>query len=352
MNNRQLKLNGRSITDSGACYVIAEIGHNHKGDLEICRQMFQSAAECGADAVKLQKRDNRALYTKAMYDSPYHSEAAYGPTYGTHREALEFGRDEYLELKDLAAELGIDFWSTAFDLPSVDFLAEIGLTGIKIASGDLRSLPLLEYAAGAGLPLILSTGGGTMADVEKAVETITPISPNLAVLQCTAAYPVEPEEMNLKVIETFRERFPELIIGLSDHQNGIAMSLIGYVLGARIIEKHFTLNRAWKGSDQAFSLEPGGLRRLVRDLARAPQALGDGVKRVLPNEEGPIRKMGKKLVAAKDLPAGTILEAGDIVMKSPNDGLAPGFLPELIGRRLNRAVSEDENLAFDLLDGE
>ena len=150
------------------------------------------------------------------------------------------------------------------------------MPAFKIASADLVNTPLLRHVAALGKPIFLSTGGGTLDDVERAVETILALNEQLCILQCTAAYPCEVEELNLQVIETYRERFPDLVVGLSDHQSGIAMSLVGYMLGARVIEKHFTLNHAWKGSDHAFSLMPEGMRRLVRDLRRVPDALGDG----------------------------------------------------------------------------
>jgi len=170
-------------------------------------------------------------------------------------------------------------------------------------------------------------------------------------MQCTASYPAEAEDLNLRVIATLRERFPELVIGLSDHQNGYTMSLLGYMLGARVIEKHFTLNHAWKGTDHAFSLMPDGMRRLVRDLHRAPTALGDGVKRPLPSEEAAIRKMGKKLVAARELPAGHVLAPGDVEAKSPADGgLPPYELERLLGRRLQRPLVFEDSVTFEDLE--
>jgi N-acetylneuraminate synthase/sialic acid synthase len=195
--------------------------------------------------------------------------------------------------------------------------------------------------------MILSTGGGTLSDVQRAYDTIMPINPQLCILQCTAAYPVEPEEMNLKVITTFRERFPEVVIGLSDHQNGIAMAVVAYALGARVIEKHFTINRAWKGTDHPFSLEPVGLRKLVRDLQRARCALGDGVKRRLPSEEKPLYKMGKKLVAARALPEGHVLSADDVAFRSPNDGLPPYELDSVLGLRLRQPLAEDDAIRLE-----
>jgi sialic acid synthase len=348
-----LVIDNVTISDDSECYIIAEIGHNHQGRLDIAMEMFRVARECGVNAVKLQKRDNRTLFTRAMYESTYNSENSYGPTYGAHREALEFGRDEYRRLQDYAAELGVTMFSTAFDCPSVEFLVDIGMPAIKLASGDLTNIPLLEHAASTGKPLIMSTGGGSLADVERAYHTIMPINKQLAILQCTASYPVQPHLMNLNVIRTYRERFPDAVVGLSDHQNGIAMAPVAYALGARVVEKHFTLNRAWKGTDHAFSLEPAGLRKLVRDLRRVREALGDGVKRAYEEEQAPLYKMAKKLVAARPLPAGHVLTERDIAVKSPADGLPPYELPTLIGRRTLRAFDADETLTFaDLVDGE
>jgi sialic acid synthase len=307
------------------------------------------ARECGANAVKLQKRDNRSLYTSGMYNQPYDNENSFGPTYGAHREALEFGPEQYRELQQYAREIGITFFATAFDFKSADLLAELGMPLYKIASGDLKNTPLLKHVARFGKPVILSTGGGAMEDVQRAYDAVMPINRQLALLQCTAHYPCEAENTHLRVISTFRQAFPDTVVGLSDHQNGIALAEIAYTLGARVIEKHFTLNRAWKGTDHAFSLEPAGLRKLVRDLQRARMAMGDGVKRPLPGEERPLLKMGKKLCAARDLPAGHVLRMEDVAVKSPADGLPPYHLDGFLGRTLARALREEENLTWDVL---
>ena len=344
-------MDGRRITRDGRAYVVAEIGHNHQGDLEKAKALIHAARECGVDAVKLQKRDNRSLYTRALFDAPYDNEHSFGRTYGEHREALELSPAEWLELREFSREEGVTLFGTVFDGPSADFLAELGLPAFKIASADLVNTPLLRHVAALGKPVFLSTGGGTLEDVERAVDTILPLNPQLVLLQCTAAYPCEVEELNLRVIETYRERFPELVIGLSDHQSGIAMALVAYMLGARVIEKHFTLNHAWRGSDQAFSLMPEGMRRLVRDLHRVPSALGDGSKRPLESEERPLARMGKKLVAARALPAGHVLRPGDVVARSPADGGLPPFeLDRLLGRTLARALADEEDVALDALE--
>lgn len=349
--NRSLTIGQETINDDSDCYIIAEIGSNHQGELDRAKQLIHAAKECGANAVKLQKRDNRALFTRELYDSPYSNENSYGSTYGAHREALEFGRDQYVELLGYAQELDILLFATAFDEPSADLLASLDMPAYKIASGDLKNIPLIKYVASIGKPYLVSTGAGTLDDVKRVYDSAMPINPQLCLLQCTAIYPAEPEDMNLRVIETFRREFPDVVIGNSDHHNGIAMALVAYTLGARVVEKHFTLNRAWRGSDQAFSLEPVGMRKLVRDLKRARVALGDGVKRTIPGETKPIYKMGKKLVAATDLPSGHTLTRADIAIKSPNDGLPPYELDRLLGRVTRRALQADETFSFqDLTD--
>jgi len=345
---RQLTIDGVTIHDGAACYVIAEIGHNHQGDLEQAKQLIAAAKECGVDAVKLQKRANRTLYTHDFYDQPYDNEFSFGRTYGEHREALELSPDEYAALQAFARVVGITFFATAFDFESADFLAELDVPAFKMASGDLRNTPLLRRVATFGKPMIISTGGADMSDVERAVEAVLPINEQVCVLQCTAAYPADTDDLNLEVIRTLRERFPGLVVGLSDHQNGIAMSLVAYMLGARVIEKHFTLNHAAKGTDHAFSLMPEGMRKLVRDLQRVPGALGDGVKRPLPIEEQAMRKMGKKLVAAHELDQGHVLTGDDLAIKSPADGgLPPYELDRLVGRRLRRSVAFEDFVTFD-----
>ena len=347
--NRQLIIGDRIISDDSDAYVIAEIGHNHQGSLKTAKELFQAAAECGVDAGKLQKRDNRSLYTREMYDKPYDNENSFGATYGEHREALEFGKLEYEELQAESGRVGIAFFSTAFDFKSADFLADLNTTAYKIASGDLKNIPLLKHVAKIGKPMIVSTGGGTMDDVQRAYDAIMPINPRLCLMQCTCGYPAEFAELDLRVISTYREKFPEIVIGYSGHDNGIAMPVAAYMLGARIIEKHFTLNRAMKGTDHRFSLEPVGMKKMIRDLQRVRMALGDGRKKVYASEAGPVLKMGKKLVAARDLTAGHVLTSADIAIKSPGDGLPPYYLDQIIGQALARDVRADQSLTLELV---
>jgi len=343
---REITIGDVRIGDDTDAFVIAEIGHNHQGSLARARELYTRAAECGVSAVKLQKRDNRTLYTRDLFDAPYDNENSFGSTYGLHREALEFGAAEYANLQTHASKLGLCMFATAFDIPSADFLAELDMPVFKIASGDLRNIPLLRHVARVGRPMIISTGGGTMQDIERAVETVVAWTTQICVLQCTAAYPAEPELMDLRVICTLREQFPDVVIGLSDHQNGIALSSVAYALGARVIEKHFTLSRTLKGTDHPFSLEPAGMRKLVRDLRRTRSALGDGVKRVHDAERKPLLRMAKKLTAARNLEAGHVLSAADFAFQSPGNGLPPSHLDDLVGRVLLQPMTAEE--AFTL----
>ncbi|MFD8497342.1 N-acetylneuraminate synthase family protein [Amycolatopsis sp. NPDC059657] len=347
---RELQVADFTISDETDAYVIAEIGHNHEGDLGKAIELVRRAAAAGANAAKLQKRDNRSLYTREMYDQPYTGRNSYGATYGLHREALEFGRTEYVELQQLSAELSIDFISTAFDFPSVDFLADVGVPAIKLASADLTNTPLLAYAAKTSKPLIVSTGGAEMDDVRRAVETILPINPNLALLQCTAVYPASAADLNLSVITTYRREFPEVVVGFSGHDDTPEASYTAFALGARVVEKHFTLDRARPGSDHHFSLEPSHLTELVEGLRRTRESLGSNVKRQLPGEAGALRKMGKKLVAAFDLPAGHQLTERDIAIKSPGgDGMKPYLLTEILGRTLTTPLAADAEFSMGQL---
>lgn len=346
-NYRQIKIGNTVINDESDCFVIAEIGQNHQGDIETCKRLFETAKYCGVNAVKIQKRNNRYLYTKKYFNSPYNSENAFGPTYGLHRQALEFSKREYQQLKRYAKKLGLIFFATAWDEKSADFLAELGVEVFKIASADITSTHLLKYVAKLKKPMIVSTGTATFDDVKRAVNTIMPVNHKLALLQCTAAYPAPAELLNLRVIETYRKEFPELVIGFSNHFNGISVDPVAYTLGARIIEKHFTLDRSMKGSDHAFSLEPVGMRKLVRDLKRVKLALGDGVKEIYREEEAGKHKMAKSIVAAKHLKKGRRITRGDIVFKSPGEGLPPFMAEQFYDRMLKMDLKPDDMLYLD-----
>ena len=338
--SRGLQIGNYLVSDSSDAFVIAEVGHNHQGSIELCEKFFHSAARAGATAVKLQKRDNKTLYTDTFYNSPYEGPTSFGSTYGQHREFLEFGKKEYVHLQAVAKDLGLIFFATAFDFASADFLLELNVPVIKVASGDLKSAPLIKYLSSFKIPLIISTGGSNIEQIKRAMHDVDP--GNVALLQCTAAYPADPEEMDLLAIRQFREIFPETVVGLSSHDRGIAFPVVAYALGARIIEKHFTIDRSMKGTDHSFSLEPTGMEKMVRDLQLTRLALGDGSKKIHERESEPVRKMSKMLVYSRNLKAGSKVSLDDFALKSPREGLDPQKIDEIVGRGLSVDVLKDQ----------
>jgi len=344
---REIKIGKHKINDDSKCFVIAELGHNHQGDIETAKKLIDEAAYRGADAVKLQKRNNKKLYTTAMYNKSYDNENSFGLTYGEHREALEFGKKEYRELKTYAENKGIEFLSTAFDFDSVDFLEDIGISAYKIASGDITNHPLIEYIASKNKPVIISTGASDFDDVKSAYNILRNHINQLCIMQCTAAYPADPKDIHLNVIQTYLKEFPEAVIGYSGHDNGIVIPVVAYILGARIVEKHFTLNRAMKGTDHKFSLEPQGLRKMIRDLNRIYVALGSPEKKCYPFELPAKEKMGKSIVLSRAIKKGEIVTEDAIQFKSPGLGIPPSRVNEVIGKRVRYDLPEETILNFD-----
>jgi len=347
---RQLQIDNHLIGDDTPTFVIAEIGHNHQGNIESAINLIRAAATAGASAVKFQKRDNETLFTPELYNQAYNSENSFGETYGSHRKALEFGINEYQTCMLEARALGITFFATAFDFKSADFLNKLGMPAFKIASGDLQNSPLLKYVASLHKPMIISTGGSNFQMIQNAVETIRTVHNEFAILQCTASYPAKYEHLNLKVISKLRDLYPENVIGYSGHDNGIAMAVVAYTLGARIIEKHFTLNRTLKGTDHVFSLEPQGMQKMVRDLKRSSLALGDGEKIIYTDENAPIRKMGKMIIAARDLQAGHLIDFKDLEFRSPAEGLPPFFADKIVGKVLKQELKKYSPIMLEMFD--
>ncbi len=331
----------------GKQFVIAEIGHNHKGSVEIAKKLFLSAKDCGADAVKLQKRNNKELYTSEFYNEPYNSENSYGKTYGKHREYLEFGKKEFKELIKFAQKIDIEFLCTPFDLSSVKFLEDLKIKAYKIASADLVNIPLIEAVAKTKKPLFLSTGGGDYLDVSRAYKSISKINKKLAILHCTASYPVNLKDMNLNAIKKLKKKYPNNLIGLSDHENGIDAAPLAYMLGARVFEKHFTLDRSWKGTDHSFSLEPMGLKKLIRNLKRIPIILGSAEKKLLASEKKPLFKMVKSIVASRNIKKLSKLQYKDLSFKSPGGGLKPYEFKKIINKKTKVDIKQNEKILLN-----
>ncbi|GAB4360813.1 MAG: N-acetylneuraminate synthase [Oricola sp.] len=284
-------------------FVIAEIGQNHQGSLETAREFIRIFAFEGADAVKFQTRNNRYLFSQDAYDAPYDSENAFAPTYGAHREHLELKPEWLPILKEDCIKHGVKFMSTPFDEPSLELLQEIDVDILKIASFDLGNLPLINRIASLGKPVVMSVGGGKADQIRSSVDVLLSHHDEVAVLHCVSEYPCEYNRLGLDNIEVLIKEFPNCAIGLSDHFNGTLSGPIAYMKGARVFEKHVTLNRGWKGTDHSFALEPEGFRKFARDIKRVRHMMQPKPKEDLGNELV-FKKLGKSLVAYRDIEAG------------------------------------------------
>ncbi|NCP88048.1 MAG: N-acetylneuraminate synthase [Anaerolineae bacterium CG_4_9_14_3_um_filter_57_17] len=285
---REIKLGNKLVGDGQPAYIIAEIGINHNGDLEIAKEMIRAAAHAGADAVKFQKRTPEVCtppeQQKQMRETPW----GY-ISYLDYRYKVEFGLEQYREIDRTCKETGIDWLVSVWDEPSVDFMEQFATPAYKVPSASLTDLALLKYARKTGKPLIISTGMSTMDEIQRGVDAAG--LENLLIMHCTSTYPCEPEELNLRMVETLRKEFPNTPIGYSGHEVGLVPSAVAVALGACAVERHFTLDRAMWGSDQAASVEPGGFEKLVKYIRVTEAGLGDGVKKVYASEMSSRKKL-------------------------------------------------------------
>ncbi|MGZ0710642.1 N-acetylneuraminate synthase family protein (plasmid) [Coraliomargarita sp. W4R53] len=269
-------------------YVIAEIGLNHNGDVQLAKRLIDVAADAGANAVKFQKRTPEISTPQHMRDVP--RETPWGTmSYLQYRYRVEFDREQYVEIGDYATMRGLEWFASPWDVPSVDFLEDVGVRAHKVASASLTDAELLERLRDTGKPIILSTGMSTIDQIDRALSILS--TDRVILMHATSTYPMEPEEANLKVIATLRERYAGIPVGYSGHERGLQISVAAVALGAVAVERHITLDRSMWGSDHAASLEPTGLATLVRDIRVIEAALGDGVKRLFPGELASMAKL-------------------------------------------------------------
>lgn len=293
---------GKSNSDETP-FVIAEVGQNHQGDLDVAREYIRIFAFEGADAVKFQTRNNQYLFSQDAYDAPYASENAFAETYGAHREKLELKPEWLPILKEDCIKYGVKFMSTPFDEPSLDLLKQIDVDILKIASFDLGNLPFIHRIASLGKPVVMSVGGGKIDQIRSSVEVLLSHHDEVAILHCVSEYPCEYNRLGLDNIQELIREFPQCVIGSSDHFNGTLSGPVAYLKGARVFEKHVTLNRAWRGTDHSFALEPDGFRKFVRDIKRVRHMMPPKPEDDLGNERV-FKKLGKSLVAYADINAG------------------------------------------------
>lgn len=335
-------------------YIIAEAGVNHNGSVEMARELVREAARSGADAVKFQTFRAENLVTEDAVKAEYQVRTS-------GAEESQFDMLKRLELdtgahKILAAECGacgVDFLSSAFDLLSIDQLAGIGMKKWKIPSGEITNLPYLRKIAGLRQEVILSTGMANLEEIRAALDVFTAAGVKrgqITILHCNTAYPTPMEDVNLKAMLTIGNEFPGVSIGYSDHTEGIEIPVAAVALGARIIEKHFTLDRALPGPDHSASITPDQLEAMVKAIRNVEIALGTGVKVSSFSEKKNISIARKSIVAACGIKAGDLFSPDNLTVKRPGDGLTPMKWDEIIGRKANKNYSKDEKIDSILYD--
>lgn len=353
MLNRVKISENKYIGEGEPTFFIAEIGNNHNGDYFLAKKIIEEAARVGAHAVKFQKRFIDEVFAKELRDKLQTKDHVLGRTYGEYRQAMELDFDEFTKLKKVAEDLGLIFFATPFDKKSADFLEELGVDLYKIASFDVTNLPLLEYVAKKGKPVIISSGMSSLEELDEAIAAVLKHNNQLVILHCVSLYPASDEKLNLLTISFIKERYAPLPVGYSGHEKDFTPTLAAVALGAKCVERHITLDRSLPGPDHAtISLNPEEFGLMVENIRRIEKSLGRPGKYLLEDEIITRNKHGKSLVSKARIPAGTAVTADMVVCKSPGYGLKPKMLPKIIGKKtkvdiLEDAVITDEHIIWD-----
>ena len=325
-------------------YVIAEIGINHNGSIELCKKMIDAAAHSGVDAVKMQKRTIEEMYTKDALDVPYDKPYAFGRTYGEHKHALEFTDEQFIELQKYTHDKGIEFLVSGFDSTGFEFIDKVLNCPIhKVASPFITDYPLLKQVAEYGKPIFLSTGMHSMEEIEASVEFIKKINDKLMVYHAVTMYPVPNDGVNLNVLTTFKKRLGTLV-GYSSHDNGVVIPAAAVALGACVIEKHFTLDRAMVGPDHAASVEPRGMELIKKYASAVHQSLGKAEREINEHETAARIKYGVSVTSRRAIPAGKVIEEADIMVKCPGGGISPVMYWDLVGKKATKFIDADKTI--------
>lgn len=346
-----IKIGDRIISADSPVFIIAEAGVNHNGDLAVAKQMIDAALEAGVDAVKFQTYRAEEMITVNAKKADYQLKSTdITETQYSMLKKFELSTEDHQELADYCRNKGLIFLSTPYDFASVDLLTQIEIPCFKISSGDITNLPFLSYIARRKKPIILSTGMSNLGEVEQAVLAIEKNgNSEIVLLHCTSNYPTAYQDVNLKVMITLKNAF-QYYVGYSDHTEGIVISLAAVAMGARIIEKHFTLDRRLPGPDHQASLEPKELQEMVRSIRMIEKAMGSGVKRCVLSEERNKEVARKKIVLACDVSKGTVITEKELTLKRANKGLAPAYLDLLVGHKANKDLLKDHAIGLSDLD--
>lgn len=343
----ELKIAGRRVGNGQPCFIVAEAGVNHNGCVELAFKMVDEASNSGVDAIKFQTFKSEHVVSRQAPKARYQTE-----TTGGDESQLDMVRryeltdSQFEDVKRYCDRRGLLFLSTPFDIPSVDFLAGLGVPAIKIASGDVDNVPLLRVAARTGLPLIVSTGMATLADVDGALRTVREAGGNvISILQCVSNYPADAADANLRAIPAMAAAFG-IPVGYSDHTLGCEVALAAVAFGACVLEKHFTLDKTFAGPDHRASLDPRELAALVKGVRLVEAAMGDGVKAPRPSE-GDVRIVARRsLFSARDVGIGEVLGDDAVIALRPSGGIPPSLVDLVVGRPAARTIKAGAMLSW------
>ena len=336
------------INFKNSTFIIAEIGVNHNGSVELARKMIKSASSCGVDAVKFQTFVSEDLVTKNAKTAKYQEENANEHSQLEMLKKLELSFDDFYELKKYAEECGLIFLSSPFDIKSVDLLERLNVNLYKLGSGELNNFELIDYVLKTNKPLIISTGMASLDEIKETYDYIGNKN-NLVILHCITGYPTAFEEANLNFIKTLQEKF-DVPIGFSDHSLGIELPIAAVALGACVVEKHFTLDKTLEGPDHKASLNPDEFKAMVSAIRNVEVAMGDGIRKFSENENE-IKKVARKsIILNNDIKKGAIVEREMLSIKRPGTGIASKYINDVVGKTVNRNLKSGHVLKWNDLE--
>lgn len=344
-SHNEIKIGNENVGSQNPSYIIAEIGINHNGKIEIAKKLIDIAADAGANAVKFQKRSLKDLYREDVLKNPNIESQGLEILIDVLQE-VELKDEDYKQLIQYCKEKCITFLCTPWDIPSVDFLEQFDLPAYKIASADLTNFPLLLHIIKTGKPLIVSTGMSNMEEIEKTVLFLKENNAQFILLHCNSTYPAPVETLNLALIPVLKEKF-QVPIGYSGHEPGIVSTLTATILGAVMIERHITLDKTMEGLDQAASLEPNEFKELIKNIREAEKAKGKPIKKMTRGEILQKEVLGKSIITKIDVNEGSIFSEENLDIKGPAKGLSPQFFYEILGKKSKRNIKKGNYLQDD-----
>lgn len=336
--DKTIYINGIKLGKEQPCFIIAEIGINHNGKIEVAKKLIDESVKCGANAVKFQKRNLDALYREEVLRDPNIESQGLEILLDVLKK-VELSESDYADIVQYCSKRGIIFLCTPWDIDSVDFLESLNVPAYKIASPDMTNFPLIRHVGKTNKPILISTGMSTMGEIEKTVDFLKSENIEFILMHSNSTYPAPVESLNLSLIRVLEQKFQNLI-GYSGHEQGITPSVIAYALGAVIIERHITIDKTMEGIDQSSSLEPHEFVQLVSFIREAEKAVGNPIKKMTRGEILQREVLGKSILAGSDIMSGDIFTESNIIVKGPAKGLSPQYFYEILGKKSNRNIKK------------